>query len=187
VLASTQRARFRLQVQGNGHLFSLSHKAGAILGGVLFRGHGCAVLFGARVHSNGSKCLVSEPSGSIIVSDDCLFARNVVIRASDSHAIIDLATRTRTNEPRSIIIGRHVWIGADAKITKGVTIGRGSIVAANAYVNRSTPDCSLVVGIPGRVVRENVSWTMSELPTKQQIDDVVAMLSRPDTPDDQAE
>lgn len=47
-----------------------------------------------------------------------------------------------------IHIGNHVWIGAGAVILPGVTIGDGSIVAANSVVNCDIPPNSLYAGTP---------------------------------------
>ena len=50
-------------------------------------------------------------------------------------------------------IGHDVWIGQGAFIKSGVTIGTGSIIGARAVVLRDVPPYSIVVGMPGRVVR----------------------------------
>ena len=40
----------------------------------------------------------------------------------------------------------------------GVTIGEGSVVAANAVVTKSVPPRSLVAGTPAKVIKENIEW-----------------------------
>ena len=52
-----------------------------------------------------------------------------------------------------IIIEDKVWIGMDALILKGVTIGEGSVVAARSVVTKDVPPYSLVAGNPARVVK----------------------------------
>ena len=49
------------------------------------------------------------------------------------------------------------WIGMNATILKGVTIGRGCIVAAGAVVCKSTPPYSIVGGVPARVMKMRFS------------------------------
>lgn len=57
------------------------------------------------------------------------------------------------SENRPIIIGENVWIGSNARICKGVTIGDNSIVAANSVVTKDVPKDSIVAGNPARVVK----------------------------------
>lgn len=52
-----------------------------------------------------------------------------------------------------VIIEDDVWCGANVTILKGVTIGRGSIVAAGAVVTKSCPPYSIIGGIPAKVLR----------------------------------
>lgn len=52
-----------------------------------------------------------------------------------------------------VIIGDDVWAGAHITILKGVTIGRGSVIAAGAVVNKSCPPYSIVGGIPAKVLK----------------------------------
>ncbi len=51
-----------------------------------------------------------------------------------------------------VVIQDDVWIGAHVTITKGVHIGTGAIVGANAVVTRNIPDYCIAVGIPARVI-----------------------------------
>lgn len=52
-----------------------------------------------------------------------------------------------------IVIEDDVWIGARAIILKGVTIGRGAVVAAGSVVTKSIPPYALVGGVPAKVIR----------------------------------
>jgi acetyltransferase-like isoleucine patch superfamily enzyme len=56
-------------------------------------------------------------------------------------------------EKRSITIEDDVWIGFKSTILKGVTIGRGAIVAAASVVTTNVEPFTLVAGNPARVVR----------------------------------
>ena len=53
----------------------------------------------------------------------------------------------------SVIIGDNVWLGEFVAVLPGVTIGRGSIIGANAVVTRDIPPYSIAVGAPARVVK----------------------------------
>ena len=55
---------------------------------------------------------------------------------------------------QGITIENDVWIGSGAVVTGGVTIGRGSVVAAWAVVTRDVPPFTVVGGVPARVIRK---------------------------------
>jgi acetyltransferase-like isoleucine patch superfamily enzyme len=74
------------------------------------------------------------------------------------HPIIDLESKQRINYGRSIEIGDHVWIGAQAQILKGAKIGSGSIIGTRAVVTGAIPENCIAVGVPAKVIRHNVSW-----------------------------
>lgn len=52
-----------------------------------------------------------------------------------------------------VVIGDDVWIGANAVILPGVTIGSHSVVAAGAVVTKDVPDYCVVGGVPARVIK----------------------------------
>ena len=52
-----------------------------------------------------------------------------------------------------IVIGNDVWIGYEAVILSGVTIGDGAIVAARSVVTRDVPPYTIVGGVPARPIR----------------------------------
>lgn len=54
-------------------------------------------------------------------------------------------------------IGNDVWIGANVVVLRGVTIGDGAIVAANAVVTKDVPPYTICGGIPAKVIRSRVA------------------------------
>lgn len=54
---------------------------------------------------------------------------------------------------RPVVIEDDVWVGANVTILKGVTIGRGSIVAAGAVVTKSFPPYSVIGGVPAHLLK----------------------------------
>ena len=56
-----------------------------------------------------------------------------------------------------VVIEDDVWCGANVTILKGVTIGRGSVVAAGAVVTKSCPPYSIIGGVPAKVLKRRFS------------------------------
>ncbi len=56
-------------------------------------------------------------------------------------------------ETKPVTIEDDVWIGTRVIILPGLTIGRGSILGAGTVVTKDIPPFSVVVGNPGRIVK----------------------------------
>jgi acetyltransferase-like isoleucine patch superfamily enzyme len=135
---------------------------------------GCSFAIGV----NGS-CSIGDftlVNGALIMAEErieigshCLISWNVGIADSDFHPIepaqrlIDaqaLAPFFKNRPPRPklrtvpVIIADNVWIGMNATILKGVTIGENSVVAAGAVVTKSVPPNVVVAGNPAIVIKK---------------------------------
>ena len=66
--------------------------------------------------------------------------------------IIDSHDKLPLNDA-PVIIEDDVWTGANVTILKGVTIGRGSVIAAGAVVTKSCPPYSIIGGVPAKVLK----------------------------------
>jgi len=99
-------------------------------------------------------CIEGDPKSAIEIGDCCLFGPNVVVVAGE-HDIRDPAIRTRTKDSLAapIVIEEDCWIGANATVTAGVCIGRGSVIGANSVVTRDIPEYVVAAGTPARVIR----------------------------------
>lgn len=53
-----------------------------------------------------------------------------------------------------VTIEDDIWIGANAVILPGVTIGNHSVVAAGAVVTKNVPPHSLVAGVPAKIIKQ---------------------------------
>lgn len=53
-----------------------------------------------------------------------------------------------------VVISDDVWIGANAVILPGVTIGRHAVIAAGAVVTKDVPDYTVVGGVPAKVIKK---------------------------------
>ncbi|MDE7327950.1 MAG: sugar O-acetyltransferase [Lachnospiraceae bacterium] len=91
-----------------------------------------------------------QDQGGIEIGDSALIGHNVVL-ATINH---DLNPReNRKNHYAPIKIGTHVWIGSNATILPGVTIGDYAVVAAGAVVARDVPAMTVVGGVPAKKIK----------------------------------
>lgn len=139
---------------------------------VIFEGVGCEVLIGDRVYIGSSKIFCRN---KIIFEEDILVSMGVTFYDHNSHSL-DFEERRKDivsvvedyknykgnylkNKDWSkvktapITIKRDAWIGMDAYILKGVTVGEGAIVAAASVVTKDVPPYSVVAGNPAKVVK----------------------------------
>ncbi|MBP0492304.1 acyltransferase [Pararoseomonas indoligenes] len=140
-----------------------------------FRARHGALFFGKGATSNAADFLVEGPRRCIILGDDGMVAYRVSLRTSDSHGIISLDDPTAAlNPPASVVLEPHVWIAKDAVVSRGVRVGRGAIIAMNTIVTADVAPCTLVGGVPMRVLRERVTWTRASQPGEAEIRAAIA-------------
>jgi cysteinyl-tRNA synthetase len=111
----------------------------AIIGAGFFIDHGMGVVIGET----------SE------VGEDCLLYQGVTLGGTG-----------KEKGKRHPTLGDHVVVGAGAKILGAITIGNHAKIGANAVVLDPVPDYSIVVGIPGRVIKKKVLRMMEEGPVE---------------------
>lgn len=105
-------------------------------------------------HSNIGPLSYIGCSGYIEIGSGVMMGPRVNLMA-EGHKFDDI-TRPMKEQgvTKSFIkIEDDVWIGVNSTILSGVTVGRGSIIAAGAVVTRDVPPYSIVGGIPARVIR----------------------------------
>lgn len=61
------------------------------------------------------------------------------------------------NNKGDIVIGNDVWIGYEAVIMAGVTIGDGAIIGTRAVVTKDVPPYTIVGGVPAKIIRKRFS------------------------------
>lgn len=149
-----------IRIRGNGNILVIEE--GCHIGdGCSFwlEGNHNKIVVGKRTTMTLRCHLNAQENGtSIQVGEDCMFSNLIAVRTSDSHPIYN-DKEERINKPQDVIIGNHVWIAPHSIVMKGAVIGEGSIVGTYSMVNKSVPSNSLVVGMPARVVKENIRWT----------------------------
>ena len=92
-----------------------------------------------------------QDQGGITIGDGCLIGHNTVI-ATLNHD--ENPAKRNDLHPAPVVIGKKVWVGSNATILPGVTIGDNAIVAAGAVVTKDVPPDTVVAGVPARILRE---------------------------------
>ena len=92
--------------------------------------------------------------GPVTIGSHVNLAQGITVTALN-HNFEDTAKRIDEQgiTTKEVIIGDDVWIGTNAVILPGVTIGRHSVVAAGAVVTKDVPDCCIVGGVPAKVIK----------------------------------
>ena len=109
--------------------------------------------------------LVWNKNGGLTIGNFCSFATNTTILLGGEHRT-DLATTfpigvflggiehdAHEKSKGDVVIGNDVWVGREATILSGVTIGDGAVIGAKSLVTSSVPPYAIVAGNPARLVR----------------------------------
>jgi acetyltransferase-like isoleucine patch superfamily enzyme len=88
--------------------------------------------------------------GKVSIGKNCQIANQVIIMDNDFHGVEE---RDKPEMPQPIVIEDNVWLATRCMILKGVTIGKGAVVAAGAIVTKDVPPYTLVGGVPATVIR----------------------------------
>ena len=105
----------------------------------------------------GNKCFINcnvtiLDTNYVHIGDEVLIGPGTVISAA-THPL-NAALRVAPNFiSHPIKIGNRVWIGANASILTGVTIGDNAVVAAGAVVTKDVPANALVGGVPAKIIK----------------------------------
>lgn len=101
----------------------------------------------------------------LIIGDYVSIAENVLFILGGNHQInsvtnyplfsklIGVSPELDSMSKGKILIGNEVWIGANAIILSGVSVGKGAIIAAGSVVSKNVEPYSIVGGNPAKLIR----------------------------------
>lgn len=112
---------------------------------------------------NGPNLNIYAGEGEVSIGNFCSIARNVSIQLDGhnykkitSYQIFKNFFKTKNEQEvvrtQNICIENDVWIGANAMIYGGITIGNGAVVGSNSFVNKDVPPYAIVVGSPAQII-----------------------------------
>lgn len=96
--------------------------------------------------------------GGIELEDKVLVGPNVTI-ISVNHSL-DPEKRHGV-ELKAVLIKENAWLGANATILPGVTVGENAVVAAGAVVSKDVPANTVVAGVPAKVIKKSLGLKIS--------------------------
>ncbi|MCI9215686.1 MAG: sugar O-acetyltransferase [Dorea sp.] len=112
---------------------------------------GYHVHFGKNVYANFNLTLVDDTH--IYVGDFTMFGPNVTI-ATAGHPICPELREKGLQYNMPVHIGKNCWIGANAVVLPGITIGDNVVIGAGSVVTKDIPSNVVAVGNPCRVLRQ---------------------------------
>jgi acetyltransferase-like isoleucine patch superfamily enzyme len=158
-------------MNGNGNSVKIGKNC-TIGAKIIFENKGATVEFGDGVYIGASKVICKEKivfESNILVAWGVTFydhnshSLNYVDRQKDIEQVLNDFKENKGNYlarkdwskviSAPILIKSNAWIGMDALIMKGVTIGEGAIVAARSVVTKDVPPFTIVGGNPAKVIK----------------------------------
>lgn len=96
----------------------------------------------------------------ICIGDHVMFGPNVTVITGrhrtdlvGRYMITVTDAEKRPEDDQEVVFKGDNWVGANATILQGVTIGRGAVIAAGAVVTKDVPDYAIVGGVPAKLIK----------------------------------
>lgn len=145
-----------LKILGKVHLINNNIQIGnnvVIYPEVQFFGDG-EITIGDNVSiGNGTILYSSKKGGGISIGNNTLISAQCYIIDSDHGIEKNMLIREQSTIVAPVSIGNDVWISAGCKILRGSKIDDGCIVGAMTLIKGTFPSNSVIVGIPGKVIK----------------------------------
>ncbi|PIQ88589.1 MAG: serine O-acetyltransferase [Candidatus Omnitrophica bacterium CG11_big_fil_rev_8_21_14_0_20_42_13] len=139
-------------------------------------------LTGIEIHPGAKigKRLFIDHGAGVVIGETSVIGDNVTLYQG-----VTLGGTGKEKGKRHPTLGNNVVVGTGAKILGDITIGNNSYIGANAVVIKDVPDNSTIVGVPGRITKQDGKKIDSYLdhihiidPILQQIEDLEKRISK---------
>lgn len=101
-----------------------------------------------------TECLLIAKNRIEIGENSTLAYRVTVLTTANPNTPYNMLGKIYPPISKPVIIEDNVWVGAGSIILPGVTIGKGSVIAAGSVVTRDVPKHTVVAGVPAKVVKQ---------------------------------
>lgn len=112
--------------------------------------YGYNIHVGQRFYANFN-CIILD-SCPVHIGDDCLLGPGVQIYTA-CHPLDPAKRKAGIEYGKSVTMGHNVWIGGQAILLPGITIGDHTVIGAGSVVSRDVPAYHVVAGNPARIIR----------------------------------
>ncbi len=115
----------------------------------------------------GPNSFISATNAKFIVKSNCAIAEGFTVHTGNHANIIGkfVTDINEINKPKGydkdVVVERDVWIGCNVTLLAGVTVGRGSIIAAGAVVNKDVIPYCICGGVPAKFIK--FKWSIDEI------------------------
>ena len=126
---------------------------------ILIESNNCVVKIENGATIGSAKIQLGEKETKVIIGEDSMLSRDIVINTSDFHSMIDINLNVRINPAKDVKIGKHVWIGNGVYINKGAILEDNCIVAAKSVVpGKNFEKNTLIGGVPAKLIKSGINW-----------------------------
>ena len=95
-------------------------------------------------------CCHFQDHGGVTLGNGCQIGHNVVFATLNHYLEPE---KRKMTYPAPIVLGKNVWVGSNATILQGVTIGDNAVIGAGAVVTRDVPANAVAAGVPAKVIK----------------------------------
>ena len=117
--------------------------------------------------NNGlKKAIILSNSGKFVMKKNSGASYGLCVSTGNHERVVGIPYRLikqdmKTSPGKDVIVEEDVWMGFNVTLLSGVTIGRGSTIAAGAVVTKSTPPYSINGGVPARFIK--FYWSIDQI------------------------
>ena len=140
---------------------------GAVINPPFYCDYGSHIHVGKNFFANYN-CTIIDVA-KVIIGDNCQMAPNVAVYTA-GHPVYPDTRNTAWEYGKEVRIGDNVWIGGNAVICPGVTIGDCCVIGAGSVVTKDIPPWTIAAGNPCRVIRKITEADRRLLFRKEEID-----------------
>lgn len=106
----------------------------------------------------GDRCRIGMSNviiGPVSIGNDVILAQNIVLSGlNHGYEDISLPPHNQPVTKKKITVEDEVWVGANAVIVSGVSIGKHSVIAAGSVVTKDVPPYSVAAGNPAKIIKK---------------------------------